>query len=67
MKLTTNKALQAMVAADRARELLRELAMAEKLAPLNVHSHGAMIEEAIEFLNSASFLALQFQREVQGR
>lgn len=67
LKLTTNKALQAEVTATRAAELLVALADAERLAPVNVHSHGLVLGQAIDYLESALELAKQFELQVQGR
>jgi hypothetical protein len=67
MKLTTNKPLQACYATTQASRLLVQLANAEQLAPVNVHSHGQMLQQAIDELESALELARQFQLKMQGR
>lgn len=54
---------QASYAADRA----DSLRMAERIAPVNVHSHGVLIEGMIANLEKALEDAKAYQLEVQGR
>lgn len=43
------------------------LAKAESLAPINMHSHGQLIDDMVESARNAYILALAFKTEVQGR
>lgn len=67
IKLTTNKAHEALQTTWRAESMLDELAKADRFARVTVHSHGVLIQNVVNELESALELAKQFQNEVQGR
>lgn len=67
IKLTTNKAFQAMCSTVSAFDVLAMIVKAERIAPVSVHSHGGSIDDVICSLESALELAKDFQRDVQGR
>ena len=67
IKLNINKAQLAADAAIQAADMLTQITKAEHIAPVNVHSHGQMLQQAIVELESALELARQFQIKMQGR
>lgn len=67
IKLTTNKALQSLHQLHEVESMLLELAKADRFARVTVHSHGVLIQNTIDKLESALELAKQFQIVVQGR
>ena len=67
IKLTTNKALQSVHALSRVDSIACVLAKAEQFGAITVHSHGQLIQNAIDEIESALTLMKQFQNIVQGR
>lgn len=62
-----NKLLSVYAGASYAAEKADSLRMAERIAPVNVHSHGVLIANMIDELEKALRDAKAYQLEVQGR
>lgn len=67
IKLTTTNIQVSHLRVLEAEDSATMLKLAEKRAPINVHSHGKLIEQYIWQLEAALESAKAFQFEVQGR
>ena len=67
IKLTTRKPLDATHSLTLAADLMLALNKAERVAPITVHSHGQMLEQAKAEAEKALRIISEYQREVQGR
>lgn len=65
--LTQRKFLVAQIVASETNDIVKILAKAEKVAPVNVHSHGRLIESAIDHAEKLIIALKAVQTEVQGR
>lgn len=67
IKLTITNIQVSYLRAVEAEDSAAMLKAAEKRAPINVHSHGKLLEQYIWQLEAALESAKAFQLEVQGR
>lgn len=65
--LTQRKFLVAQIVASETNDMVKTLAKSEKVSPINVHSHGLLIQNAIDHAEKLVIALKAMQNEVQGR